>query len=107
MRNLRIFSAPTQAAFQQNDGTQMSSLLDPSEYLGRLDLLVRTSSLTREWSNCMAHSINRFVLTPSESAAKALIVDQLRANPRGPWVNGKKMGLPASKGTTSLSNKKK
>jgi hypothetical protein len=55
----------------------------------------------------MAHSINRFVLTPSEAAAKALIVDQLRANPRGPWVNGKKTGLPASKDTPSQSIKKK
>jgi hypothetical protein len=55
----------------------------------------------------MANSINRIVLTPSESAEKAMIVDQLRANPRGPWVNGKKMGLPASKVTTPISNKKK
>ena len=55
----------------------------------------------------MAHSINRFVLTPSEAAAKALIVDQLRANPRGPWVNGKKTGMPASKDATPSSNKKK
>jgi hypothetical protein len=55
----------------------------------------------------MAHSINRFSLTPSEAAAKALIVDQLRANPRGPWVNGKKMGLPAPKVAAPSSNKKK
>jgi len=55
----------------------------------------------------MANTINRFVLTPREAAAKALIVDQLRSNPRGPWVNGKKMGLPASKGATSRGNKKK
>jgi len=68
---------------------------------------VKTSTFIKEWSNCMAHSINRFVLTPSEAAAKALIVDQLRANPRGPWVNGKKTGLPAPRGTTASSNKKK
>jgi hypothetical protein len=55
----------------------------------------------------MAHSINRFVLTPSEAAEKALIVDQLRANPRGPWVNGKKTGAPATRNTTSQSDKKK
>jgi len=55
----------------------------------------------------MAHSINRFVLTPREAAEKALIVDQLRANPRGPWVNGKKMGLPAPRGRTPVSKKKK
>jgi len=55
----------------------------------------------------MAHSINRFLLTPREAAAKALIVDQIRTNPRGPWVNGKKTSLPASRGRTSRSNKKK
>ena len=54
----------------------------------------------------MAHSIKRFLLTPSEAAAKALIVDQMRTNPRGPWVNGKKMTLPTSKGTNSGSKKK-
>jgi hypothetical protein len=55
----------------------------------------------------MAHSITRFSLTPSEAAEKASIVDQLRANPRGPWVNGKKTTLPAPKSTASQSNKKK
>jgi hypothetical protein len=55
----------------------------------------------------MAHSIKRFVLTPREAAEKALIADQIRANPRGPWVNGKKTVLPVSKGTTSRSSKKK
>ncbi|MFH0989856.1 MAG: hypothetical protein V1799_07560 [bacterium] len=55
----------------------------------------------------MAYSINRFSLTPSEAAEKALIVDQLRTNPRGPWVNGKKMSLPAARSKTSHSDKKK
>jgi len=55
----------------------------------------------------MAHPINRFVLTSSEAAAKAVIVDQLRANPRGPWVNGKKTGTPAARSTPSQSDKKK
>ena len=55
----------------------------------------------------MAHATNRFVLTPREAAEKAEIVEQLRANPRGPWVNGKKTGQPDSKVTTSPSNKKK
>lgn len=55
----------------------------------------------------MAHSINRIVLTPSEAAEKALIVDQLRANPRGPWVNGKKTGPPTPRTPTSQSDKKK
>jgi hypothetical protein len=55
----------------------------------------------------MAHSITRISLTPSEAAEKALIVDQLRANPRGPWVNGKKTTLPASKGAAAVTDKKK
>jgi hypothetical protein len=55
----------------------------------------------------MAHAINRFVLTPQEAAEKAEIVDQLRTNPRGPWVNGKKAGQPAQKLTTSNNDKKK
>ena len=55
----------------------------------------------------MANSIHRFVLTPREAAEKALIVDQLRANPRGPWVNGKKMSLPVPKSATSRGTKKK
>lgn len=74
---------------------------------GRLAQLVRMSALTKEWSNGMAHSINRFSLTPREAEAKALIVDQLRTNPRGLWVNSKKTTLPASRGTTPRSNKKK
>ncbi|MCX6135429.1 MAG: hypothetical protein NTU47_16615 [Ignavibacteriales bacterium] len=63
--------------------------------------------ILKERSNDMAHSITRIVLTPREAEEKALIVDQLRANPRGPWVNGKKMGLPAPRDTTPQSNKKK
>ena len=55
----------------------------------------------------MAHATNRFVLTPREAAEKAEIVDQLRTNPRGPWVNGKKAGAPGPKVTTSPNNKKK
>ena len=55
----------------------------------------------------MEHSITRIVLTPDEAAEKALIVEQLRANPRGPWVNGKKTGLPAPKGTAPAGDKKK
>ena len=68
---------------------------------------VRTSEQSEEWSEGMANSIHRFVLTPREAAEKALIVDQLRANPRGPWVNGKKMSLPVPKSTTSRGTKKK
>ncbi len=55
----------------------------------------------------MANSIKRFVLTPREAAEKALIADQLRTNPRGPWVNGKKTVLPVLKGTSSRSSKKR
>jgi hypothetical protein len=56
--------------------------------------------------NCMAHIVKRFSLTPTEAAEKALIVDQIRSSPRGPWVNGKKMNLPTPKGTISGSKKK-
>lgn len=70
-------------------------------------ILIVSSTLTKEWSNGMAHSVNRFSLTPREAAAKALIVEQLRTNPRGPWVNGKKTVLPAPRDTTTHSNKKK
>jgi hypothetical protein len=54
----------------------------------------------------MAHAINRISLTPSEAAEKALIVEQLRANPRGPWVNGKKTNMPAPKKSPGANEKK-
>lgn len=54
----------------------------------------------------MAHIIKRFTLTPSEAAEKASIVDRIRANPIGPWVNGKKLTTPKAKATT-LGVKKK
>lgn len=55
----------------------------------------------------MAHIIKRFVLTPSQAAEKELILDQIRVNPRGPWVNGKKMSLPKAKGAAPGTKKKK
>jgi hypothetical protein len=55
----------------------------------------------------MSHIIKRFLLTPSQAAEKELILDQIRINPHGPWVNGKKISLPKAKGTTSGSKKKK
>ncbi len=54
----------------------------------------------------MAKPITHFVLTPQQSQEKALIVEGMRANPRGPWINGKLTRLPKYKGTT-LGNKKK
>jgi hypothetical protein len=54
----------------------------------------------------MSHPIKRFVLTPSEAAAKALLVEQIRMAPHGPWVNGKKTILPKSKGTVPASKSK-
>ena len=54
----------------------------------------------------MAHSIKRFVLTPSEAAQKALIVERIRMNPAGPWVNGKKVSLPKTKGAPTSTKKK-
>ena len=55
----------------------------------------------------MANAIKRFSLTPREAAAKALIADQLRTNPRGPWVNGKKTTLPVSRSAASRGRKKR
>jgi hypothetical protein len=54
----------------------------------------------------MANPIKHFLLTPSQAEEKALIVEQIRTNPRGPWVNGKKTSLPKSKGTTPGNQKK-
>jgi len=54
----------------------------------------------------LPYPIKRFILTPSEADEKALIVAQIRTNPRGPWVNGKKTILPKLKGTTPGSKKK-
>jgi len=54
----------------------------------------------------MPNPIKRFVLTPQEAEEKALIIAQIRINPRGPWVNGKKTSLPKLKGTTPGSKKK-
>jgi len=54
----------------------------------------------------MTKPITHFLLTPQQAQEKALIVEQMRANPRGPWVNGKLTRLPKQKRTT-LGNKKK
>jgi hypothetical protein len=54
----------------------------------------------------MAKPITHFLLTPQQAQEKALIVEQMRANPRGPWINGKLTRLPKQK-RTSPDNKKK
>jgi hypothetical protein len=54
----------------------------------------------------MANLIKHFTLTPEQAEEKALIVEQMRTNPRGPWVNGKMTSLPKLKGTTHESKKK-
>ena len=54
----------------------------------------------------MANPITHILLTPQQAQEKALIVERMRSNPRGPWVNGKLTTLPKLKGATS-SNKKK
>ena len=59
------------------------------------------------WSNGMSHAIKRFVLTPAQAAEKELICDQIRVNPRGPWVDGKKVSLPKPKGIRPGTKKKK
>jgi len=54
----------------------------------------------------MAHTIQHFILTPLQAAEKALIVEQMRENPRGPWVKGQNTSLPKLKRTTSGDRKK-
>jgi hypothetical protein len=54
----------------------------------------------------MANPIKHFVLTPEQSQEKALIVEQMRANPHGPWVNGKLTRLPKLK-RKATGNKRK
>jgi hypothetical protein len=48
----------------------------------------------------MPNPITHFVLTPQQAQGKALIVEEMRANPRGPWINGKLTRLPKQKRTT-------
>jgi hypothetical protein len=48
----------------------------------------------------MVKPITHFLLTPQQAQEKALIVEQMRANPRGPWINGKLTRLPKQKRTT-------
>jgi len=55
----------------------------------------------------MPNIIRRFSLTPSQAAEKELILERIRSNPRGPWVNGKKMSLQTPKRTASGIKKKK
>jgi hypothetical protein len=54
----------------------------------------------------MANPIKHFTLTHQQAEEKALIVEQMRANPRGPWINGKMTRLSKQKRTTPGSNKK-
>jgi hypothetical protein len=54
----------------------------------------------------MPNPITRFLLTPLQAEEKALIVKQMRTNPRGPWVNGKRTSLPKLNGRTPESKKK-
>jgi hypothetical protein len=55
----------------------------------------------------MANPIKHYILTPQQAEEKALIVEQMRTNPRGPWVNGKLTSIPKLKGTSPGSKKKK
>jgi hypothetical protein len=54
----------------------------------------------------LANPIKHFVLTPQQAEEKALIVEQMKANTRGPWVNGKMTHLPKLKGIMPRSKKK-
>jgi len=54
----------------------------------------------------MANPIKHYLLTPKQAEEKAFIVDQMRTNPRGPCVNGKKMNTPKLKGSIPGGQKK-
>jgi hypothetical protein len=56
--------------------------------------------------NVLKYPTKYFLLTPSEAAEKALIVEQIKAKSRGLWLNGKKTSLPKRKGVTFDSKKK-
>jgi hypothetical protein len=53
----------------------------------------------------MAKPSVHYVLTPSQAAEKALIVEQMRTNPRGPWVNGKKLNAVQLKHAATVNKK--
>ena len=54
----------------------------------------------------MPNPIKHFLLTPQQAEEKALIVAQMRPNPRGPWVNGKRTSIPKLTGKIPGSKKK-
>ncbi len=68
--------------------------------------LARATDSKEKRSNSVANPIKHISLTPQQAEEKALIVEQIRPNPRGPWVNGKMTRLPKPKRTTSGSKKK-
>ena len=59
-----------------------------------------------ERSTSMPNPIKRIELTPSQAAEKELILDQIRENPRGPWINGRKVSLPRIKVASPRRKKK-
>jgi hypothetical protein len=54
----------------------------------------------------MANPIKHYTLTHQQAEEKALIIEQMRANPHGPWINGKMTRLQKLKRTTSRNKKK-
>ncbi len=57
-------------------------------------------------SNGMANPIKHISLTLEQAEEKALIIEQMRTIPRGPWVNGKMTRLPKLNRTTPKNKKK-
>jgi hypothetical protein len=82
---------------------RMQGYVQKNSYIIRVIHLCKPEYLR---SNQMAHAIKRIVLTPSQAAEKSQIVEQIRVNPIGPWVNGKKLNLPKIKDTSSRGKKK-
>lgn len=68
--------------------------------------LDRAADLKEKRSNSVANPIKHILLTPQQAEEKALIVEQMRTNPRGPWVNGKLTRLPKLKRSAPRSKKK-
>jgi hypothetical protein len=63
-------------------------------------------TLRETWSYSMPNITKRSLLTPEQAAEKEQILNQIRINPRGPWINGKKLTMPKAKRTKSATKKK-
>ncbi len=102
------FSYPAESTFESRLITCMIRNQSANSQLGfwaEIDYLVVQSRAAQNTPRTqspkglftMSSPIKRIVLTPSQAAEKELILDRIRENPRGPWINGKKVSLPKVK----------